>query len=170
MLMADVFSIALSVVGLFLALQGLWLGVRALAPVAFEAAHDELRARRLPAFLVGLVVTALTLVLAVALSKAGGPGQAFALLVLGGWLMVASLGVSALATVVGERLPSPVDARRPWRRTVRGGLVLELAFLFPLVGWFVLLPLSLITGVGAALRTLRRPAPLETQPKAGAAP
>jgi hypothetical protein len=147
MLMADVFSIALAVVGLFLALQGLWLGARALAPNGCAAAELELQRRRGSTFVVGLLTTGLTLVLAVGLSKVGGPGQAAALLLLAGWLLVASVGVSALATLVGERLPSPVDARRPWRRTVRGGLVLEFAFLFPLLGWFVLLPLALIIGV-----------------------
>lgn len=156
MLMADVLSISLSVLGFFLSLQGLWLGVRALAPATFDAAQADLRLRRLPSFLFGALFTALTVLVAVIASTAGGPGQALALLLIGAWLVLSSFGVSALATLIGEQLPSPVDTRRPWRRTVRGGVVLELAFLFPLLGWFVLLPAALITGTGAALRTLRR--------------
>jgi hypothetical protein len=49
---------------------------------------------------------------------------------------------------------------------VRGGVVLELAFLFPIVGWFIVLPLALILGAGAAVRVVLGGAP---QPATGAA-
>jgi hypothetical protein len=166
MLMADVFSISLSIFGFFLALQGLWLSGRALAPAGFERAISQCREHPLKSFFTGLGLTLLTAVAAIVTSKAAGPGQALAIALIGAWVLLSSLGVSGLATLVGERLPSPVDARRPWRRTVRGGVVLELAFLFPIVGWFIVLPLALILGAGAAVRVVLGGAP---QPATGAA-
>ena len=38
----------------------------------------------------------------------------------------------------------------PWRSTLRGGVVLELTYLLPFLGWFVILPASIIIGSGAA--------------------
>ena len=64
--------------------------------------------------------------------------------------------MAGLATVVGERLPSPADAQCPWKATIRGGIVLELSYLLPFLGWFVLLPVSIIIGAGATTRALIR--------------
>ena len=61
------------------------------------------------------------------------------------------LGSSGLSQRVGIGLPSLVDERQPWRRVLRGGIVLVLTFLLPFVGWFFLLPLTLISGLGAAV-------------------
>ena len=69
-------------------------------------------------------------------------------------ILFASNGIAGLATVVGQRLPSPGDAERPWNATIRGGIVLELAFLLPFLGWFVLLPVSLLIGAGATVRSI----------------
>ena len=55
---------------------------------------------------------------------------------------------------IGERLASPADAARPWKATLRGGIVLELSYLLPVLGWFVILPLSIIIGCGAATLSL----------------
>jgi hypothetical protein len=66
----------------------------------------------------------------------------------------ASAGVAGLATVVGERLPSPADAQCPWKATIRGGVILELSYLLPILGWFVLLPASIIIGAGSITRSL----------------
>jgi hypothetical protein len=65
-------------------------------------------------------------------------------------MLQAHTGVSGLATSIGRRLSSPLDEQRPWRSTLRGGLVLELTYLLPFLGWFVILPASIIIGSGAA--------------------
>jgi hypothetical protein len=66
----------------------------------------------------------------------------------------AHAGVAGLATAIGHRLTSPVDDERPWRSTLRGGVVLELTYLLPILGWFGILPLSIIIGSGAATLAL----------------
>jgi len=48
------------------------------------------------------------------------------------------------------------DARLPWRRVLRGGTVLSFAFVLPVIGWFGLLPWTLVSGVGASLGSIRR--------------
>ena len=65
------------------------------------------------------------------------------------YFVYASAGMAGLATCIGLRLTSPADSERPWRATLRGGIVLELAYLLPILGWFLILPVSIIAGSGA---------------------
>jgi hypothetical protein len=141
MLLADIFSIALSIVGFLLSLQGLWMISRALWPNRVQSASLRVHRNSFASFFVGLLIVLIVIVLAIVTARRGGaPGQFFAF---------ALVGVAGLATHIGQRLPSPVDSQRPWRATVRGGVALELAYLVPIVGWLGLLPISLILGAGA---------------------
>ena len=78
-------------------------------------------------------------------------------------ILAGMIGSSALAAQIGYGLASPSDQAQPWRRVLRGGMVLGLTFVFPLIGWLLILPLSLVIGVGALFASLsgsgnRRPA------------
>jgi hypothetical protein len=100
--------------------------------------------------LLGIPVSAVPLLIAGALGKRGGtPGQLVGWTLLTLFVMYAGVGMSGFVTFIGQRLSSPADAGRPWRATVRGGVVLEFACLLPVIGWFALLPMSLILGAGA---------------------
>lgn len=63
-------------------------------------------------------------------------------------------GTSGLAARVGRGLSAPTDAGREWARTLRGGIVLEISMLLPVLGWFLIAPLAVIGGAGAAARAL----------------
>jgi len=65
------------------------------------------------------------------------------------------MGSAGLSRHIGQRLSSPLDEGQPWRCVLRGGIVLSITFLFPFVGWFLVLPLALVSGVGAAALSLR---------------
>jgi hypothetical protein len=150
MLLADIFSIALSIVGFLLSLQGLWMLSRALWPNRVQNASLRVYRNSVASFLIGLLIILLVVVLAVFTARRGGaPGQFFAFALGSSFVVYANVGVAGLATHIGRRLPSPVDVQRPWRATVRGGVALELAYLVPIVGWLGLLPISLILGAGA---------------------
>jgi len=55
-------------------------------------------------------------------------------------------GMTGMATVIGERI---VPAQSPWRRTLWGALLLGLSCAVPVLGWFLLLPATAWTGMGA---------------------
>jgi hypothetical protein len=150
MLMADVMSITLSILGFLLAQQGLWLISRALWPRRLAAATLRCRRNPVASFLVGLPVTAAWIFGVTLAGKAfGAAGQvaAFALFIL--YWVYANVGTAGFVTHVGQRLSSPADEARPWAATVRGGVAVELAWLVPFVGWFGVLPVSVILGAGA---------------------
>lgn len=68
-------------------------------------------------------------------------------------LTLASVGAAGLVVLMGERLGGGMGSS-PWG-FVRGAVVLELAVVFPLVGWFVLFPIVTVCALGAAVGSLR---------------
>ncbi|MCC6143719.1 MAG: hypothetical protein IT368_07920, partial [Candidatus Hydrogenedentes bacterium] len=65
-------------------------------------------------------------------------------------------GSTGLVRLIGLRLPSTHDTTAPWRRVLRGGTVLSLTFLLPGLGWFLVLPATLVSGIGALLLARER--------------
>ena len=153
-MMADTMAIFFSVLGLMLALPGLWLLCRGLWPSLVAKAAHRCRRGLLKSFFVGAPITTITAVAVVAIAKLGPIGSIISILIASIFFVVASAGVAGFVTSIGERLASPVDSDRPWRATLRGGIVLELSYLLPILGWFVILPVSLIIGCGAASLSL----------------
>jgi len=146
--LADVFTVTFLILGMLITLPALWLLMRALFPAAVERSRGRIAATPIRCFLAGIlpVVIALALMAQLVLG-AKGLGVVLFLVV----VLVSGVGVAGLATIVGERLPSAADEGRPWRGLVRGAVCMELAFLLPVLGWFGLLPIALVTGLGAAL-------------------
>lgn len=168
MLMADTLAIFLVVLGFLLALPGLWLLCAGLWPSAVARTTDDCRAGLLFPFLVGIPISVLAFFAAAFASNGLGPASGFvSIAIVCFYVLFASVGIAGLTTSIGSRLPSPADIERPWQATIRGSIVLELAFLLPLLGWFVLLPSALIIGSGAALRSIikgiRKPKPARVE-------
>jgi hypothetical protein len=168
MLMADVMSITLSVVGFLLFQQGLWLLSRALWPRRFAATTERARRNPVASFLVGLPVTGVAILLVVVAGKAfGAVGQVAAFTIFVLFWIYANVGVAGFISHIGHRLPSPADEARPWAVTVRGGVVLELSWLPPIIGWPGLLFASIILGAGAMTLSffkIRQPVPAFSPP------
>jgi len=156
MLMADTMAIFFVVLGLSLAFPGLWLLCRGLWPRAGAEAAAICGKGLIKPFIAGLPVTMAMIFVAAVLSKFGSGGKIAAAAAVCLYLMIANCGVAGLVTVVGARLGWPVDSEQPWRVTLRGGVALMLASLLPILGWFVILPASVIIGCGANLISLWR--------------
>lgn len=149
MLMADTISIFFVILGMLLAFSGLWLLSRGLWPEAVEAVAERCAKRIWPYFIAGIPLTLVMIVLTRVLFVLGPVGKIAGLGVVCFYILQAHIGVSGLVTAIGRRLPSSLDQHSPWRETLRGGIALELTYLLPIVGWFVVLPLSIVIGTGA---------------------
>ncbi len=156
MLMADTMAIFFVILGFLLAFPGLWLLCRGLWPQTVATATAVCRNGLLKPFLAGLPLTILMIISAIALGNLGPPGKIASAVIVCLYLMIANCGIAGLATTIGERLPSRIDAGQDWRATLRGGIALELSFLLPILGWFGLLPISMNIGCGASLIALFR--------------
>lgn len=172
MIMADILKIFLLIVGLLTIYVSYWLVAHALFPNVVERARQHY-ARPVKLTFVGLVAAALPLILGAVIANLPNP----ALKIVGITLMLIPVllglvGSAGFVLRIGAGLPSPLDEQQPWRRVLRGGILLALTFLLPIVGWFVLPIWALVSGLGAFLLGVRerRPASHSTPPPVNLTP
>ena len=164
MIMADILKIFLIVVGVLTVYVSYWLVAQALFPSVVERARHHY-AKPVKITLIGLAVAALPVIGGAAISKLPNP----ALKLIGVTLMVIPallglVGSAGLVSKIGAGLPSPLDESQPWRRVLRGGILLALTFLLPIVGWIVFPIWALVSGLGAFLLSVKAPKESTTAP------
>ena len=149
MLMSDVLMWVVIASGFVVGLPALWMLSRGLWPESFDKRSAVAQKGIGRSFLVGLIPTVAFILLLVAGGKRLGPLPG--VIVAGALIMWGLNGVVGIASLVGERLwPSG----EPWKQTRNGGLVVICCALLPIVGWFLLLPLMAVIGVGVNVRCL----------------
>ncbi len=168
MIMADVLTWFLLILGALLVFVAHWLGAYGLFPTLVESCADRYGRRPVAATFLGLAIVLPLLVLITVLSQLGPPFNVIALLLLTVPVMFALLGSAGLVLRVGSGLASPSDATQPWRRVLRGGIVLALVFLLPIVGWLVIMPWALVSGFGVAVMAMRGGRPTAPRVLSGA--
>lgn len=152
MLFADTMAIFFVILGLLLAFPSLWLLCRALWTEQVIRSSETVG---LKSFFIGIPITAVAVVIVIVVGKLPASfGQIGGVLAFSALFLYAQIGVSGLATYIGNRLPSPADKEKVWRPTLRGAIILSLSWLLPLVGWFLIIPVSVIHGAGATTRSL----------------
>lgn len=155
MIMADVFKILFPVVGTLMSYVCFCLLFEGMVPAAVMRCRGVYETRPFRAIFLGLLIAVPGIVLGIALLNAGLPAAKFlGFSTIFFLITMGILGSAGLSAMIGTRLHTPNDARQPWRRVLRGGVVLAITFLFPLVGWFFVMPLTLVSGLGAAVMSM----------------
>jgi hypothetical protein len=152
--MADILFYFLIITGLYLALISYWLVAEALFPDFVESCRLKYETSPLASTGVGLIVAAIILVLGGGIAAhVGNPlfkmlGLSLIFII----ILMGFVGSTGLCRQIGLGLGSPNDEAQPWRRVLRGGVVLGLTFLLPFVGWFAVMPWALVSGLGVFVR------------------
>ena len=160
--LADVFTFLFVILGFVIAFVSYWLFAAGLFPGMVERSAEQLGKRPIALLLLGAVTLGPLLIIGGQLSGKGPNGgakllgAAIALLPMLGALF----GSAGLALRIGAGLRSARDESDPWRRVLRGGIVLGLAFVLPLVGTFLVMPYAFFAGFGAFLLCLFRRSPV----------
>ena len=155
MIMADILKIALLILATLLVFISYWVGAQALFPRLVERTRT---AYSRPFYLtfVGLLVSVPLSLIGIYLLRAPNPAlKIFAGIVLSLPVLLGLIGSAGLCQRIGAGLATPLDETQPWRRVLRGGLVLAPAYLLPFIGWFGLTLWTLISGCGAAVLACR---------------
>lgn len=156
MIMADIlFWIAIAI-GLLLTFVAHWLAAQALAPALVNRCAEAYGQRPWACCLIGTLVGLPSAVILLTLvDKLPHPAlKILGVGLLAVLLILAFIGSAGLARRIGLGLvPSAPAAgeEHVGRTTLRGGTVLALTFLAPVLGWFVLMPLAFLSGLGAWL-------------------
>jgi hypothetical protein len=153
---ADVYKILYILLGFYAVFVSYWLLAAGLFPTLVGRCSASYAQRPWKTLLVGLLTFGPVQLLGWGLAAVPNP----AVKIVGTTILLFSvllgfIGSAGLALRVGEGLKAEIDEKSPWRRNFRGALVLGLSFNLPLLGWFVVLPLSLMSGFGALVLARR---------------
>jgi hypothetical protein len=166
--MGDVFAFFGAMLAIGIALPGLLLAWALLCPMTVERARMRLERTPWRCFwlgLAGLLVCAppLMILLNVPAGSVKFVGWAGIFIL----FAFASIGATGLAALMGDRLRGVGLAISVPGALLRGAVALELAAIFPLIGWFIVIPLTTICALGAAgFALLRRAQPPAVAPEA----
>jgi hypothetical protein len=158
--MADILAIVLVLAALGLAYPALLTALRLIFFNKVEKTRANLEAHPWRCLWTGLGLGLLTglpafLLIAAPLGLFKFMGWSLVSLI----LAVATLGGAGLAQILEERAAALASGWKPGLPGLRGAVLLELAAAFPLIGWFLFLPLTTLAGLGAAVPALFRGAP-----------
>ena len=165
MIVADILMWFLLIAGTYIVINAYWLTTQGLFPDFVDRCRENIRCAPVRPFLLGLASMVPAAIGGIAMFRAASPILKFAgatLLLL--IVLFGLMGSAGLAAQVGIGLGAHPDEKTAWRRVWRGGLVLGLTFILPLIGWLLILPGALIIGTGAALRSMRRGTQVNAQP------
>lgn len=146
----DSITLASCLAGTMLALPAFLIFINLALVETSEKAMYRVKQGGCMPFVVGSVIVLFVGAPAVGLISAGSIFQFMGSIVATALALGGFLGLSAIARLVGRRLTEMAEQNYPpLLETVTGAFILSFAIMFPLLGWFVLLPLSFITGIGA---------------------
>ena len=174
--MADVYAVFGTMLTLGIAFPGLLAGAWLLFPDNVGRARIRIAGTPWRSFFFGIGAT-LLMALPVGILNAMpfGLAKMMSVLLVFAAFGVATMGAAAVAAELGDRLrvlsgPSLSAAGA----FLRGAVALELAAVFPIVGWFLVIPGVLLAGFGAGLfgllRWMPRPRPATIAPRAESVP
>ena len=146
--LADVFTVVLVILGFLTVFVCIWLMSAGLCPALVERCAGRLGAAPFRCALVGVVGVVPLFAIAAAVGRVApnAPGKILSVLIYFFTVLAALFGTAGLAWRIGHGLPAARDQQEPWRRVLRGGIVLAITFLT-----IVMIPLTLIPGLGAFL-------------------
>ena len=151
MIMADVFKILFIILGVLITTVAYWLLFEALFRRVVERASVVYETSPYRVTIVGAIVGVPLFLASIGLLQSAAGLKLFGAILMSALLLVGLIGSAGLARLIGNRLASATDSAYPWRRVLRGGIVLSITFVLPVVGWFFVLPLTLASGVGAVI-------------------
>lgn len=144
----------LAIVGV-ITLTALFVTTAYLMPQRTARAHQLLQAQPGRALLIGLVNALFFGLLAAVLAQLGDLGGLLALLLLLALGALAAVGVAGAVRLLHARMfINEANEAESVKGLGKTAVWLILAALSPLLGWFVLTPLLLLAGLGAALMTI----------------
>lgn len=151
--MADVYAIFGTLLALGIAFPGMLTAWWLLFPASIQKASQ--RVSTTPGKSLGLgILAALAVAVpaAVLLALPVGGAKLLGIVLIAAGLAFASLGAAGVAASMGRTWKGHAgDQASPTGSFVRAAIALELAAAFPLLGWFIVIPTTILVSLGAAV-------------------
>ena len=148
--MADISALFGILVSLGIGFPGMLTALWLLFPATIERARLRLEQTPWRCFWLGGVMTAVAVVpIVILLALPLGPAKFLGWTLITALLALSCIGCAGIAAKMGDRLASQSTSSSPAGAFVRGAVALELALGFPVFGWVFILPLTIVTALGA---------------------
>lgn len=133
-------------IGVILVVTSYYTLGAALAPALTDRARRHFARRPWLPILIGLAISLPWVLAAIVLLQQTPAAVKFLGAVLGGlWVLLGLIGGAGIAKHVGG---NGAPDRDSWVQTFRGGLIISLTWVLPIVGWLGMLPMTLAAGIG----------------------
>jgi len=157
--MADISAIYGSLLIIGIAFPGMLSAWWLLFPASVERARLRLDQTPWQCFWLGGIISAgVVIPTVILLALPFGPAKFIGWTLIALVLTISSLGSAGIVAKMGARLAQSSQSS-PAGAFVRAAIALELAILFPVLGWLLVLPLTIVTALGAAGFALLRWSP-----------
>ena len=134
-----------------------------LFPSMITRAQARVEKTLLRTFWLGFVtLIVVTIPIIILMAMPFGPAKFLAWILLAISLALSCIGSAGIAAHLGEQMKRSSNGFTPLGGFISGAVILELAAFFPILGWFFLWPLALITALGATAFALLNWMPRET--------
>lgn len=107
-------------------------------------------------FIIGFVNTIFFLLIATIFAQGGDGGGLLALIIVLALLSFSAVGLASLTLLLRDRIYPEAIKSSGLKSTLKSALLVVLAGMLPLLGWFVLAPIVLIAALGASIVVLVR--------------
>ena len=156
---ASVWMIVWLLIGAVLTIGASLLTARTMFPEFSERCAARC-ATPVRAFLLGLAAAAAATVVVVVAGRIGKAGQPLVFIAGGTAMLMAVAGASGQVVRMAARTVRDGESPDSWPAARRAATILSISYVLPVAGWVVILPLSLLTGLGCALMSLRAAKPI----------
>jgi hypothetical protein len=148
--MADISALFGTLISLGIGFPGVLATLWLLFPTTIERARLRLEHTPWRCFWLGGVITAIAVIpIVVLLALPFGPAKFLGWTLITAVLALACIGLAGIAAKMGAQLSRNSTNSSPAAAFVRGAVALELALAFPVFGWVFILPLAIVTALGA---------------------
>jgi len=148
--MADISAIFFILLIISIAFPSMLAAWWLLFPNLITRAQTRIEKSLAQSFWLGLVIViAVSIPVVILMALPIGPAKFLGWILLAASLAFSSIGSAGIAAHLGERMKNAGNNYTPLSAFIRGAVILELATFFPVLGWFFIWPLTLITAFGA---------------------
>jgi hypothetical protein len=157
--MADVSAIFGVLLIFGIAFPGMLTSWWLLFPAVVERARLRLESTPWQSFWFGGILTAVMVIpTVILLALPFGPAKFLGGATIAIVLVLSSLGTAGIAAMMGERIAQK-SAASSFSAFLRGAMALEMAVFFPVLGWLIVFPLTIVISIGATGFALLRWSP-----------
>lgn len=155
LILGDVLATLMIIVGICASSWATLAGISALFPQQVEASAELAQSKPWKSFFIGLLIWSVLGTIAIVMLNLAPIVRLGSLFIVGYLITISCVGISGICRVMASRLMAQDSSLSRFSAQNRSAMILVLASIFPVFGWFLLIPILACVGFGAGLLAIR---------------